>query len=250
MATRESNATKAYNMKRVQLFMGTALTLPMLIFTPVVVHAATTPTSTTTTTTTTTTPAPTTTPSTTSTKKTTTTTTEKTLTPAQRLEKYKTTYTVTLTPIQQASLKIKCKAAQAKGKTLAANVTKNNMARTAAYTQITTKLDKLILKLKDADYDTKTLESQRAELQTLITKYTTDLATYQNALTDMNDVDCITDTSGFKASLEASRAARVVVAKDAQAIRTYINETIKVSLKAAKTALTKDTTNNQTEGAQ
>lgn len=220
--------------------MGTAVALPMLTFAPVVAYAATTTetpaTPTTTTTTTTTAPS--------------TAAKEKTETAAQRLAKNKATYVATLTAAQQASLKIKCKPAQAKGKLLSVGITKSNTERVAAYTKISTGLDKIITKLKDADFDTKDLQTQKTELQKLITTYNTDVASYQTALSDLNDIDCTTDPAGFKSSLEAARAARAVVAKDALAIRTYITGTIQLTLKEARTTLAKDDTTKTTEGAQ
>ena len=43
-------------------------------------------------------------------------------------------------------------------------------------------------------------------------------------------MDCVTDPTGFKASLETARTARQKVATDATDIRTYVTGTIKPTL--------------------
>lgn len=230
-------------MKRFRLLMSTALTLSVFTFTPVIAMAATAtngsdPTSPSTTTTTT--------------QKTEVETKKSTETPAQRLEKNKTKYAIKLTTADQARLKLKCKTAQIKGKVLVSVIVKNNINRTATYTKISTSLDTLIPRLKDADFDTKTLEANKLELQKKITAYSTDLTAYKTQLSDMNEMDCVTDPTGFKAALEAAREQRVLVAKDATEIRTYAETTLKTTLKEVKVSmqLTDTTTPKKEEGAQ
>ncbi len=207
-------------MKKIQLYIGTGLLLSVFIFSPVAVKAQTTPTP----------------PNSPQATK------EKPQTPADRLESYKKAYATKLTVAQEARLKARCQNAQTKGKSLVETITKNNTARTTNYTKITTSLDKIITKLKDAGIDTTKLQEQRTQLQKLIDTYNTDFKAYQTALTDVTETNCTVDPAGFKAALEAARAARAVVAKDAAAIKTYIKDTIKVSLTAAKVELAKDDT--------
>lgn len=165
----------------------------------------------------------------------------------QRIVKYKKIYALQVTPVDQAKLKSKCKASQAKGKLLSASVVEKNKVRSVVYKDILNTLDKIINKLDDADYDTTNLKAQRKELQKLVTNYTADVKTYTDTLTDMTTIDCATDPVGFKASLEAARISRARVSKDIVAIRIYVETTIKKSLKEASTSL-KDSsaTNSQT----
>ena len=225
-------------MKKYRIFTGATLAIALLVFTPIVAHAQTTTTQT---------------PSTTNkadaAKDKAATAKEKADAIAKRLEANKKLYTVKLNSSDEARLKARCKAAQTKGKTLSDNVSKNNTARVEAYSKITTRLDKLIKKMQDANLDSKTLEAQTAELKTLIDTYNANLKLYQTAMTDLNEIDCVTDPTAFKVSLEAARAARAVVAKDAAAIRTYVSGTLKATLKETKLSLAKDTTKT-TEGAQ
>jgi len=230
-------------MKRTRLLISTALTLSVFVLTPVIGLAATSTAGSEATNPATTT---------TTTQKTEAETKVSTETPAQRIEKNKTKYAIKLTAADQARLKLKCKTAQIKGKVLVSVIVKNNINRTASYTKITANLDALILKLKDADVDTTALEANKVELQKKITAYNTDLANYKLQLSDLNDIDCVTDPTGFKAALEAARTQRLLVAKDAKEIRTYIETTLKASLKDAKAALktTDTTTPKKEEGAQ
>ena len=181
---------------------------------PVMVHAATT-----------TTPAATTT--------TTTTTAAETIT--QRVSKYKLALKTQPTVAEQAKIKANCKAAQVKGRVLSTQITQKVVIRSAAYVTVTGKLDTLITDLKAANVDTAKLETERDELQKLITTYGTDLKTYQENIADMNSVDCLTDPTAFKAALESARTSQAIVLKDIKAIRTYVNDTIKPTLQDIKT---------------
>lgn len=215
--------------------MGTALALPMMLFAPMVATAATT------TDTSSTTPA--------AAAAAATSAKEKAEATAKRLEASKKQFVVKLTPADEARLKARCKMAQTKGKTLTATIAKNNTARVAAYSKVTTKVDKLVTKLKDQNIDSTKLEGDATELKALIKTYTEDLAAYQTALSDLNGTDCVADPTAFKVNLEAARAARAVVATDAAAIRTYVSGTLKATLKETKLSLAKDTTKT-TEGTQ
>lgn len=225
-------------MKRLQLLIGTALTLPMFVFAPMVAYAQTT-----------TTENPSSSNKADDTKDKAAKAKEKADAKAKRLESNKKQFAVKLNPSDEARLKARCKLAQTKGKTLADNIAKNNTARVEAYSKITIRLDKLIKKMQDENIDSKTLESQTKELNNLISTYNANLKLYQTALSDLNEIDCVTDPTAFKVSLEASRAARAVVAKDAAAIRTYVSGTIKTTLTTAKIELAKDNPET-TEGAQ
>lgn len=223
-------------MKNIRAYIGTAILVAVFLLTPVAVSAQTTA------------------DNTAENNADTTQTNKEKTTPKERLDKYKQAYAAKLSVAQEARLKARCKQAQTKGKSLGELVTKNNTARTTNYKKVTTSLENITAKLKDAGVDTAKLEEQRTQLQKLIDTYNTDLEQYQTTITDMSEVDCTVDPAGFKSALEAARAARAVVAKDAQAIRSYIKDTIKVTLADIKTDLAKDDTANDspatTEGAQ
>ncbi len=155
---------------------------------------------------------------------------------SQRIEKNKTKFAIKLGEVETAKIKTKCKASQVISKALAVQVTKKNTSRTETYTAITKSVTDAAVSLKAEGKDTKTLETQITELSTKIEKYNTDLALYQTSLSDLSEVDCATDPTGFKSALEAARDARKTVAEDVIAIRTYINTTIKTTLKELDSA--------------
>lgn len=155
----------------------------------------------------------------------------------QRITKNKEALKTKLTAAQALVLKGKCKAAQLKSTTLATDVAKKNVDRKAAYEAITKSIKDITTRLKDANYDTATLETQSTELQKLIDAYNKNFDSYKTALADVNEIDCEADPDGFKASLEVARTSLAALAKDAAAIRSYLNETIKKTLKDAKESL-------------
>lgn len=166
-------------------------------------------------------------------------------TPAERVAAYKTKLAPKLTATQEASLKIKCKPSQGISKVLAAKVVAGDTARVKVYEDITKKLTAITTGLKDADIDTKELVTQQANLAELITTYKKSVKEYTTTLADLNQLDCVADLVGYKATLETARTSRAVVAKDALAVRTYVTDTIKPALKAAQASLTNDATDKQ-----
>ncbi len=204
-------------MRKIKVLIGTALTLPVLVLSPVAVFAAPSPIA----------------------------ETKQAETMAQRVEKSKLKFAPKLTAEQTVKIKGKCKASQVISKALSVQLTRNNTKRTAAYTEITAALTEAIASLK-ANKDTTDLEAQSKVLSTKIAKYTTDMTAYQTAITDLSGVDCATDPVAFKAALEEARAARKTVADDVVDIRTYINTTIKKSLKELKPKTTKPTIETNT----
>jgi hypothetical protein len=204
-------------MKRLKLILSSLIVTPLLLV-PAVAHAVTTTTTTTETVTTETT--------------------------TQRIGKYKLTLKVQPTAAEQIKIKANCKAAQVKGRILSTQINQKVVLRSAAYVSVTGKIDSLITDLKAANIDTAKLQTERDALQKLITTYGTDLKAYQENITDMNAVDCITDPVGFKAALETARTSQATVLKDIIAIRTYVNDTIKPTL---QDIITSNTTNGSAQ---
>lgn len=166
---------------------------------------------------------------------------QSTKTLAQRVEDYKTKNPVQLTAAQQTVLKGKCKAAQTITKALTVTVGTSSTNRTTVYGDITTTVEKIVGQLNDANVDTTKLTEQQTKVAELIKTYSTDVTSYKSVLTDLNEQDCTTDPVGFKATLEAARGQRTSVNKDVMAIRTYLQDTLKPSLKTAQASLTKAT---------
>lgn len=158
-------------------------------------------------------------------------------TQADRLKAKTAELKIKLSAAEQAKLKASCVAAQAKVKTLGVNVDTGVINRGKAYDELLSHLDKIITKLKAAKVDTVELEKERTELKAKIDTFKTDLAKYKIALDDTKSLGCVADPSSFKTALETARSARTLVATDAAAVRAYVNDTIKPTLKTIRTTV-------------
>lgn len=154
------------------------------------------------------------------------------LTLQQRVQKYQEAAKTRLTNAQKLLVASRCKAAQGKVSSVKGRVTGLETSRTQVYGNLQDRLTKLSEKLKAKTIDTTTYDAQVAELKTMIDTYNTDLAKYREAVTDLSEMECTTNPDGFKAALEAARTARVKVVADGQAIKTYLNGTLKPTIQA------------------
>ncbi len=152
----------------------------------------------------------------------------------ERLTKRKQELKTKLTKAQEARVKARCKAAQTIIVKISTHAKETNTSRTEVYNNIIKHLTSLSTKLKDAGKDTTDLDKEIADLQTKIDTFNTDMTQLRQAAADLSNMDCSSDPSSFKASLESVRSAREAVAKDSQAIRTYITETVKTTLNTLK----------------
>lgn len=151
-----------------------------------------------------------------------------------RLEKRKAELKIKLTNAEKLSIQNKCKAAQGFVSSVKGRVKGIETSRTEVYGNILDHLTDLSAKLKNKGIDTKTLDGEITTLQDKIQTFNTDLATYKQAVSDLAAMDCKADADGFKASLQAARTALETVNKDSQAVRSYVKDTIKPSLKTIR----------------
>lgn len=177
---------------------------------------------------------------------------------ATRLQKRKSEAKTKMTDAQQKKLASVCKGAQ--GKAGGANNRAQSLGaeRGKSYKKIVEKLQTTATKLKEKGVDVTTLEADITQLQTLIDTFNTDLKTYRQDMSDVVAMDCASDPAAFQAALTAARADREVVFKDSQAIREYVEKTIRPELKKVRETLSKtddapsttDTTETKPTGGQ
>lgn len=192
---------------------------------------------------------------TTSDKTTTTTTADQSATNSKelqsRIEARKTEQKTKLTNAEKLRITGKCKAAQGLVSSVRGRVKGIETSRTEVYSNIVTHLSDLSIKMKNKNVDTTALDADITTLKTDITTFNTDLATYKQDVSDLSDMDCKTDPIGFKASLDAARAALLKVNQDSAAIRTYVTNTIKPLLVQIRAQLeTKDAAADKTTNTQ
>jgi hypothetical protein len=171
-----------------------------------------------------------------------------------RLTERKAEYKAKIAATELARLKEKCKLAQTGNvSSLHGRIKGIETSRNEVYNNLVSRLTKLDEKLKLKGVDTTKLEAEIATLKTKISTFQTDLAKYKQAVLDLKSMDCAADPTAFKASLESARTLREQVNKDAQDIKTYVNDTIKPTLKEIRAQLEakeKETSNSTTGGTQ
>lgn len=175
----------------------------------------------------------------------------------ERLEKRKTELKTKVSTAAQTRIKNRCVAAQGKITSVVSRVKGLETSRTEVHKNVLNRLTSLSEKLQAKGVDTTQLDAEITELKGLIDTFSTDLAAYKQAASDLTELDCTADPTAFQASLEASRTARTTAAASAKAVKTYMEETIKPTLKdiraqLAGTAETKaaDKETTETGGAQ
>lgn len=164
----------------------------------------------------------------------------------QRLDKRKADFKIALTNLEKQRIQLKCKASQGSLSSLKGRITGIDTSRANVYRELVDRLNKLNDKLKTRNVDTTELQGEITTLQTKITTFKTDLAAYKQAVSDLAAMDCKSDPTAFKASLEAARAARTKVNNDSLDIKKYVNETIKPTLKKLRDQVEK----KESEGNQ
>ncbi len=155
----------------------------------------------------------------------------------QRIEEHKAALTAKLSAVQQKKLQGLCVASQAKINGAVAQADIAIVNRSKVYQDLQTRLDTLVAKLDSQNVSTAQLHNDVATLSSKINQFNTDLKTYQQAVKDTASMDCVSDPTGFKASLEAARADRETVRKDAEDIRIFVTTSLKTSLIAIKDQL-------------
>lgn len=159
---------------------------------------------------------------------------------AERLAKRKAELKTKLDAVKQARIKNKCKASQGNLSSIRGRIKGLETSRSHVYENLVNRLTKTSQKLKDKGLDTAELDTQITELNTLIATFNTDLAAYKLAVGDLAEMDCVAEPIAFQASLEAARLARTKTADDAKAIRTYLADTIKPTLKTLRSLVEKE----------
>lgn len=165
-----------------------------------------------------------------------------------RLEARKKELKTAITAAETARIKTKCTAAQGNISSLRGKIKGIETSRTAVYDNLLDRLTNLSTKLKDRGTDSSKLDAEIAELKTQVDTFQADLGKYKQAVTDLAAMDCKSNPTAFKASLEAARNAQTQTRTDATAIKSYVNDTIKVTLGDIRSQLEKQSGSTSTTG--
>lgn len=160
----------------------------------------------------------------------------------QRVKERKDAAKLRLNNAEQTRIKNRCANAQGVVRNVEGRINGIQTSRTQVYGNLVDRLTKLEARLATKGVDTAELKTQITTLQEKIEKFNADLAAYKDAVADVAAMDCANDPIAFKASLEAARTARQQLKVDGADIKTYVNDTIKVTLKTIRQTLSSGTT--------
>ncbi len=163
-----------------------------------------------------------------------------------RLEDLKKSLHINLSVAEKDALKKVCRPAQSVVAKIKTNFGNSVTKRTQAYTELQKNLNNLLDKLKAKGADTTALEQEINTLKTKFDNYKTDLANYQQTLTDLKAVDCQADPDAFQAALDAARTAHQKLVDDTVDIKSYVRGTVRPTLEAIKKSLEGTESNNTT----
>lgn len=110
------------------------------------------------------------------------------------------------------------------------NYDNNKKTHVENYQNLQERLEKLIAKLDEKDYDTTELKSALEGLKPLVSKFASDYSTFISALKETQQYTCGASEGEFKAKVEEAHKLLKVVKEDAQAIREYYKDNVKPAL--------------------
>ena len=154
-----------------------------------------------------------------------------------RLAEKKAKLAEKISAAEQAKLKSRCKSAQGKLTSTSSRIKGVKGSREKVYGNLVERLTKLSAKIKAKGLDTSTLDSQIADLKEMIDTFKANMTEYEQTIADLVAMDCAADPEAFKAALESARDGREALVSEAKAIKDYVNNTIKPTLKDLKKQL-------------
>jgi hypothetical protein len=130
-----------------------------------------------------------------------------------------------------------CQAAQTKLKAFNTANEKSVGDRMKAYNAWLEQLQNLVDRGTMQKLDVAALKNDEAQLKAKIVTFQQELTPYREALTDLSSMDCKSDPTGFKVSLDSARQLVSNAANAASDIRNFVNSTVKPDINKLKTAI-------------
>lgn len=178
------------------------------------------------------------------------TTTAPTSTLGERVAARKTALKTKLTTAESAKIKLKCKAAQGLVSSISGRVNGVETSRLKVYENLLTRMTAFNTKLSNQGADTTTLTANITALKLKVETFESDMTEYKTAVADLSILDCVGDPTGFKATLDTARIDLVKVSADSLAIKTYVNDTVKPTLKDIRSRLVSGSESTDTTQSQ
>lgn len=143
----------------------------------------------------------------------------------------------------------RCKNIETRVSTRIGRYENNQQMLQRVYSNMTTRIERLISKLDAAGADTAKLKTDFATLKTMIDKAYADNTTFINSLKTTQEFACGKSEGEFKTKIGEARTVLPIVKEDRIAIKNFFQTTIKDDLQAIRSSLPKESAEveNETE---
>ena len=165
----------------------------------------------------------------------------------ERVQTYKDRATEALSEAESRRVAGVCQAAQTIVARLQSNIETAIENRSGKYASISSRLAEITAQLQAANIDTTALDAVVAEMNTQAAALNESMQAYQTTITDLAELDCAADPDAFKAALEAARSQRSALIEEAQALKSYVQESVKAALTEIRATLAEQ---ESTEGSE
>jgi uncharacterized protein YukE len=155
----------------------------------------------------------------------------------ERLINYQARVEQRLSDAQARRIASTCKAAQVKLKVLDENSKQVQKIRNSAYSSIVQKLENLREKLAQAGVTSAEFDAAVDSFAEQSTAYALAFESYVITLEDLSTMLCEDDPQAFNAALTVVRQERAALLASSQALRQYVNDTIKPVLQQLRGSL-------------
>jgi hypothetical protein len=169
-------------------------------------------------------------------------TTSQPSTAAERITERKNTLKLQISTAQSQKIVSKCAAAQKLIKSITAEDNNSANKRKLVYTNISTRLAKVIDGLNKQSAQLKTLQAQ---FNDTANQYLIDASTYKMTMEDLSEMNCSADPAGFMATLTSARQLRVKLASEVGQVASVKNSLVQAMATATAAYNTPKTQENQ-----
>lgn len=165
----------------------------------------------------------------------------------ERIKSLKDKSTERINASEIRRIEARCVNAQQKLTNLSVRLGDSLERRTVAYQNITSRLNELLLKLQVAGVDTTELELAVNEMTSILNESIASADNFVQNLSDVTEVECVSDPEAFKLLLDEARQRRVEIVSFQSEIQAVKNEKVKPILQSIRESLSPESVNEEIE---
>lgn len=165
----------------------------------------------------------------------------------ERIKSLKDKSTERINASEIRRIEARCVNAQQKLTNLSVRLADSLERRTVAYQNITSRLNELLLKLQVAGVDTSELELAVNEMTSILNESIASADNFVQNLSDVTEVECVSDPEAFKLLLDEARQRRVEIVSFQSEIQAVKNEKVKPILQSIRESLSPESVNEEIE---